>query len=119
MANKPLSIAAWSSSVLACGGFALAYFKLARYTELLSATLSGMGPALPVLVRFLIQNYTSFYLGLFMGAGALVVGKEFLLRDKGASLIITLIIALGVLFIVGCIVEILYAPFFIEGRPPS
>jgi hypothetical protein len=58
-------------------------------------TLFGsLGVELPAMTRFITSTYFLLYPLLFLGAGTLVIVKEFLISDKRLSLIISLVVAL-------------------------
>ena len=72
--------------------------------------LEGFNAQLPTRTHFLVHNYQWLYIVLFVGAGALVVGKEVFIRNKKLSIAITFLVCLGVLNAVGGIIQALYAP---------
>ena len=57
-----------------------------------------MGVQLPASTRFVIANESWFYAVLFIGAAALILAKEFLIRDKRLSLGVTLMLSLLMIF---------------------
>ncbi len=87
---------AWSATVLSCMYYVAGYGALAGYSRDLNRNLESLGYYTPgVLV-----HHAWLYPLLFGGAAAIVLAKEFLLRNKRLSLTFTLAVALFVLLAV-------------------
>lgn len=70
----------------------------------------NIGVELPQATRLLIATYSWLYPLLFGGAAALVVAKEFVLRDVRHRLAVTLIIFVAAVFSAGLVQKVLYLP---------
>jgi hypothetical protein len=71
---------------------------------------AGLGVELPAPTRFVTASYFWLYSVLFVGAGILMIAKEFVILEKRLSLLVTLTIALLVLLAVDWIKSIFMLP---------
>jgi hypothetical protein len=69
-----------------------------------------MNVQLPALTSFVIHNYQWFCPALFGGAFALVIAKQFFIRDKWQNLIISSAAVVLVIVVTSGMVHALYLP---------
>jgi type II secretory pathway component PulF len=70
----------------------------------------SMGVELPALTRFVLVAYRWVYPPIFLGAATLLIAKQFFVREKWASLAITMAVVFAVDFMGSEIVQALYRP---------
>jgi hypothetical protein len=110
MNGRREGVLAWFASGLLCIYFAWSYAALLRYTRVFMTLFGSLGVELPAPTRFLIATHFFLYPLLFVGAGVLVIAKEFLVPDKRLSLIISLVVALLTLLAVDSIKSVFILP---------
>ncbi len=106
------NISTWTITLLACAYFAFSGISLYYSTGVFINMFNSMGVELPPLTRFVVATYHFSFPIVFGGAAALVITKEFFVRQKWVSLSITL----GTAFVIGMIsneiTRALYRPLF-------
>jgi hypothetical protein len=102
--------AAWIATGLSCLYYLWAYTVLTRHAAAFKAAFAGLGSDLPAPAQMLVDNQSWLYPALFGVAAFLVVAKEASLSNKRLSLVITLVVALVVIFIVDAIKTTLFLP---------
>jgi hypothetical protein len=108
--GRPETLSTWIVTILAFAYVAWTGFSLYRSTAAFSNLYNSLDVELWGPTWFLIRNYHWFYPSLFGGASALVITKQFFVREKWISLMITLTVAVVVGFIGSGIVWALYRP---------
>ena len=110
--ERPGGILTWSVTILACVYIAWTGGSLYYSTPIFLNMYSSMGVELPLATKVVIAGYRFFYPVLFGGAAALVITKQFFVREKWISVSFTL----GAIVVVGLIsqgiVRALYRPLF-------
>jgi len=106
------SVFTWTATVLACAYILWSGTMLYLATPKFIDMFSSMGVDLPLPTRLVIAFYRFAYPVLFGGAAALVIAKQFLVREKWVSLSITLAAVVMVNIIRGVTVWALYQPLF-------
>lgn len=96
--NRRDAIIAWFAVGISCAYFIWSYISLETSTKVFQTLFTGLGVEFPVPTRFVIASHSWLYPLLFCGAGALTIAKEFVIRDRRTSLLLTLVISLLVLF---------------------
>ena len=104
------SVFTWSATILACAYFAWIGASLYYSTSVFKNMFVSMGVELHGPTLIVIASYPWLYPILFGGAAALVVIKQFFVRQKWVSLTITLAAAVVVDVISSGIVRALYSP---------
>ena len=102
----------WIVTVLACAYIGWIGTSLYYSTSIFINMYTSMGVELPLSVKILIGFYRVMYPILFGGIAALVITKQFFVRDKWFSVSLTLAAALAVGLIAYGIVRTLYRPMF-------
>lgn len=102
----------WIATVLACAYIVWSGTALYFSTPIFINMFKSMGVELQGPVWFVMQNYYWSYPILFAGPAALVLAKQFYVRQKWISLSITLAAVLVVDIISRGIVWALYRPLF-------
>jgi hypothetical protein len=102
----------WTATVLACAY--ILWFGTMLYLAIPSfiGMYSSMGVELPLPTRIVIAFYRFIYPVLFGGAAALVIAKQFFVRQKWVSLSITLAAVVMVDITSRGIIWALYRPLF-------
>ncbi len=103
-------VLAWFASGFLCLYFAWSYVELLRYTKVFMSLFANLGVELPAPTRFIIAAHSLLYPLLFVGAGVLVIAKEFFIPDKRLSLILSLVVALLILLTVDSIKSVFILP---------
>ena len=110
--NRPGNVFTWTATVLACAYIvwsgAVLYLAIPSFIGM----YSSMSVELPLSTRIVIAFYRFVYPLLFGGATALVIAKQFYVREKWISLGITLGAVLVVDIIGRGTVWALYHPLF-------
>ena len=102
----------WTATVLACAYIFWSGTMLYLATPKFIDMFSSMGVDLPLPTKIVIGFYRFAYPVLFGGAAALVIAKQFFVREKWVSLSITLAAIVMVNIISGGTVWALYQPLF-------
>jgi hypothetical protein len=102
----------WTATILACGYIVWTGVMLYLATPKFIDMYSSMGVDLPLPAKIVIASYRFAYPVLFGGAAALVIAKQFYVRQKWISLSITLAAVLVVDIISRGTVWALYQPLF-------
>jgi len=106
------SVFTWIATILACAYIVWSGTMLYLATPKFIDMFSSMGVDLPLPTRIVIGFYRFAYPVLFGGAAALVIAKQFFVREKWVSLSITLAAIVMVNIISGGTVWALYRPLF-------
>jgi hypothetical protein len=106
------SIFTWTATILACAYIVWSGTMLYFSTPIFINMFKSMGVELHGPAWFVMQNYYWSYPILFAGPAALVLAKQFYVREKWISLSITLAAVLVVDIISRAIVSALYRPLF-------
>jgi hypothetical protein len=110
--NRPGNVFTWIATVLACAYIVWSGTMLYLSTPIFINMFKSMGVELQGPAWFVMQNYYWTYPILFAGAAALVLAKQFYVREKWPNLSITLAAVLVVDMISRGIVWALYRPLF-------
>jgi type II secretory pathway component PulF len=113
-ADQPVrgSVFTWIATVLACAYIVWSGTMLYLATPTFIDMYKSMGVELPLSTRIVIAVYRFAYPLLFGGATALVITKQFYVREKWISLGITLSAVLVVEIMSRGTVSALYHPLF-------
>jgi hypothetical protein len=85
---------------------------LFRVTGTFRAMFEGLDAQLPLATRLAVA-YRGWILSIVFGLPALIVlGKEFVVRDKRTSVMMTMLVVIIVLFLADLLVTIYYLPLF-------
>ncbi len=106
------SVFTWIATILACAYIVWTGTMLYLSTPTFINMFKSMGVELQGPAWFVMQNYYWSYPILFAGPAALVLAKQFYVREKWISLSITLAAVLVVDIISRGIVWALYRPLF-------
>ena len=109
-ANPTTSGFTWLATILACAYFIWTGISLYHSTPSFIALFSSMGVDMPLSTRIVIGTYRFLYPALFGGMTALVVLKQFFIREKWANLGITFMATVLVGLSSDAIVRALYHP---------
>jgi hypothetical protein len=101
---------AWAASLFVSLYCIYTCVILVQSTGIFRELFKGLGVELPPATRFLIATYSWLYPVVFVGAAALVIGKEFVLRDVPRRLAATLIIFVAAVSAVGFVQYALNLP---------
>jgi hypothetical protein len=110
--KRPGSVLTWTATILACAYFTWIGAHLYRSTPIFINMFKSMGLELQGPAWFAMRNYYWTYPVLFAGAAAVVLAKQFYIREKWISLTITLAATLVVEVASNGIVRALYSPLF-------
>ena len=106
------SVFTWIATILACAYIVWSGTMLYLSTPIFINMFKSMGVELHGPAWFVMQNYYWSYPILFAGPAALVLAKQFYVREKWPNLSITLAAVLVVDIISRGIVWVLYRPLF-------
>ncbi len=106
------SVFTWIATVLACAYILWSGTMLYLSTPKFIDMYSSMGVELPLATRIVIATYRFGYPLWFGGATALVIAKQFYVRQKWPNLSITLVAVVMVDIISRGMVWALYRPLF-------
>jgi len=106
------SIFTWTATILACAYILWSGTMLYLAIPSFIGMYSSMGVELPLPARIVITFYRFAYPALLGGAAALVIAKQFFVREKWVSLSITLVAVVTVDIISRGIIWALYQPLF-------
>ena len=110
MDDRREALLLWFATGLACLYFAWSYYSLSKATGIFSSLFASLGVELPVSTRFVLASHIFLYPLLFIGAGAVVIAKELLVRSKLFRLLITLTVVFAVYSINFCLAHLLMLP---------
>lgn len=110
--DRPGNVLTWIVTVLACAYIGWIGTSLYYSTPIFINMYTSMGVELSLSIRILIGFHRVMYPILFGGIAALVITKQFFVRDKWFSVSLTLAAALVVGLIAYGIVRTLYQPLF-------
>ncbi|MBZ5508412.1 MAG: hypothetical protein LAO78_23375 [Acidobacteriia bacterium] len=88
--ERPGGVFTWTATVLACAYIVWMGASLYLSTPIFINMFNSMGVELPLSTRIVIAAYRFLYPLLFGGALAVVIAKQFYVRQKWVSLSITL-----------------------------
>jgi type II secretory pathway component PulF len=97
---------------IACAYFAWLFGMHWRHAATFSALFEGLGAELPLPTRFVIGQRIWLFPVLFLLFAGIVIGKEWLVRNKRFSVMLTFLTTLIGQFIAGLLVEAYYLPLF-------
>ena len=106
------SVLTWIVTILACAYICWIGISLYYSTTIFINMYTSMGVELPLALRIFIAGYRWMYPILFGGIAALVITKQFFVRDKWFSVSLTLAAAVAVSLIGYGIARTLYQPMF-------
>jgi hypothetical protein len=110
--ERPGSIFTWIVTVLACAYIAWLGASLYHSTRVFIDLYISIGVEFLLSTKLLISFYRFLYPIIFGGMAALVITKQFFVRDKWASVSVTLAATLAASLIGDAIVKALYHPLF-------
>lgn len=110
MSQRALKILAWSASILCCLYFAWALGSLFYFAKDYSDLYNVLNVKLPVVTGLLLATYRIMFPALFCAGSAWVVIKEIKIKNKWATLGITLAAAVAVFVAVLWFKIIIYYP---------
>lgn len=110
--ERPGNILTWTVTILACVYIGWIGASLYYSTPIFINMYSSMGVDLHLSTKILIGFYRLMYPILFGGMAALVITKQFFVRDKWMSVSVTLAAIVAVSLISEGIVRALYRPLF-------
>jgi hypothetical protein len=102
----------WIVTILACVYIGWVGVSLYYSTPIFINMYMSMGVDLPLSTRILIGFHRAMYPILFGGVAALVITKQFFVRDKWISVSVTLAATVATSLISEGIVRALYRPLF-------
>jgi hypothetical protein len=106
------SALAWAGTTVSVLYFAWRGTTLFRVTRTFRAMFEGLGAQLPLATRLAVE-YRVWILSIVFGLPALfVLAKEFVVRDKRTSMMMTMLVVITVLFLADLLVTIYYLPLF-------
>jgi hypothetical protein len=105
-------LVAWVTTAVACLYCGWMGIYQWRATGAFGAMFEGLGSDLPTATRILITYRTWIYPGVFGGLVALLVAKEFIVRDKRLSTMLTFLVTIGAQFVAQWMVTVYYLPLF-------
>jgi hypothetical protein len=110
--QRPGNIFTWIVTILACVYIGWIGASLYYSTPIFINMYTSMGVDLHLSTKILIGFYRLMYPILFGGIAALVITKQFFVRDKWISVSVTLAATVAVSLISEGIVRALYRPLF-------
>lgn len=110
--ERPGNILTWTVTILACVYIGWIGASLYYSTPIFINMYTSMGVDLHLSTKILIGFYRLMYPILFGGLAALVITKQFFVRDKWMSVSVTLAAIVAVSLISEGIVRALYRPLF-------
>jgi hypothetical protein len=102
----------WFVTILACAYIAWIGITLFQSTTAFAAMFASMGVQLSAATIFVMHNYFWYCPVLFGGAVALLIAKQFFIRDKWKNLALTFAAVVLIDFVANGIVQALYRPLF-------
>ncbi|HLK06758.1 MAG TPA: hypothetical protein VKV30_02395 [Candidatus Angelobacter sp.] len=110
--QRPGHIFTWTVTILACAYIGWIGVSLYYSTPIFINMYVSMGVDLSLSTKILIGFYRLMYPILFGGMAALVITKQFFVRNKWMSVSVTLAATVAVSLISEGIVRALYRPLF-------
>jgi hypothetical protein len=110
--EAPGNVSTWTITLLACAYFAFAGISLYYSTGVFINMFNSIGVELPPATKLVIATYHFSFPIVFGGAAALLITKQFFVRQKWVSLSITLGTAFFIGMISNGIYRALYRPIF-------
>jgi hypothetical protein len=110
--KRPGRIFTWIVTVVACAYIAWLGASLYHSTRIFIDLYMSIGVEFLLSTKLLIAFYRFLYPIIFGGMAALVITKQFFVRDKWASVSVTLAATLASNLIGDAIVRALYHPLF-------
>jgi hypothetical protein len=110
--ERPGGVATWIATALGCAYIVWNGTSLYLATPVFINMYNSMGVDLALSTKTVIASYRFLYPVVFIGAAALVILKQFYVRQKWVSLTITLSAVVVVDVISSGIVRALYHPLF-------
>src|SRR5258708_31519869 len=110
--ERPGNILTWTVTILACAYIGWLGASLYYSTPIFINMYTSMGVDLHLSIKILIGFYRLMYPILFGGLAALIITKQFFVRDKWMSVSVTLASTVAVSLISEGIVRALYRPLF-------
>jgi hypothetical protein len=110
--NRGGPILTWSVTIVACAYIAWIGITLYRSTGAFRGLFASLNAQLPAVTSFVVNNYQWYYPGLFGGAVALLLAKQFFIRDKWKSLALTFATIALAHFAANGVIQALYRPLF-------
>jgi len=110
MDDRQNSLLLWFATGLACLYFGWSYYSLSKATGIFSSLFGSLGVELPVSTRLVLATHILLYPLLFIGASAVVIAKELLVRSNLYRLLITLMVVFVVYSVNFCIAYVLLLP---------
>lgn len=110
--NPPTNILTWTVTILACVYIGWLGVSLYYSTSIFINMYMRMGVDLPLSTKIVIGFHRVMYPILFGGLAALVITKQFFVRDKWISVSVTLAVTVATSLISEGMVRALYRPLF-------
>jgi hypothetical protein len=110
--NRGSPVLTWIATIAACAYFVWIGASLFQSTPAFAKMFESLGVDLRLSTKFVIASFRWLYPVLFGGASALVVAKQFFVREKWPNLGVTLAVVVVVEIGARGIVNALYAPLF-------
>jgi hypothetical protein len=110
--DRSQNVLTWFLTILACTYIAWTGVNLYRSAAAFGAMFVSMNLQLPTPTGFVVNNYQWFCPGLFGGALALVVAKQFFIRNKWQNITVTCAATIFVMIVGSAMVQALYRPVF-------
>ena len=106
------ALLAWTADGVVGLYFAWMSFSLWRNTDTFARMFAGLGAQLPTTTRFVVEHGAWFYPAVFAILLVVLVGKEFLIRDKRISTMATFLMACVGQFAFHALTTVYYLPMF-------
>jgi hypothetical protein len=100
----------WGASVFVSVCCIFTCVTSVQFTGTFTELFKGLEVELPLATRFLIVTYSWLYPLFYIGAGVLVIAKEFVLRNMRHRLVTTAVVFLAAISSVEPVQYILYLP---------
>jgi type II secretory pathway component PulF len=111
-AGRSQMVLTWLLTILACAYIASMGVSLYRSAAVFGTMFASMAVEIPVVTRLVIGNYQWICPLLFGGAVALLIAKQFLIRNKWQNVTATCAATLFVNLAGSVMVQALYRPLF-------
>src|SRR5262245_40296079 len=109
MSSKQEHLLSWSGAAISAVYLCWCGFVLRRGAIGLGAFLTSMQASVPVPTKFVVTHSTWLAVS-FSTAGALILLKEFLVRDKRFSLMLTMLAVIVVRALADVVLRLFYLP---------
>jgi type II secretory pathway component PulF len=106
------AVLAWTGTIVAALYFAWRGTTVFRATRTFRAMFEGLGAELPAATRLVVAYRVWILAIVFVLPALFVLGKEFVVRDKRTSMMITMLVVIVFLFVVDLLVTAYYLPLF-------